>query len=144
MAAAEKGKKVHIHYTGTFDDGTVFDSSEGRDPLVFEVGAKQVIAGFDAAVTGMQVGERRTFRLEPKDAYGQHNPQLVQEVPKEALGELKDQVKENMILGVHHPAVPQQIPARVVKVTAETVTIDLNPPLAGKPLNFAIELVWIE
>lgn len=141
---AVAGKKVHVHYKGTFEDGKVFDSSEGKDPLQFELGAKQVIAGFEAAIEGMKAGEKKTIHLEADEAYGPHNPQLVQEVPKESLGEIKDKVKKDMIIGMHHPAAPQPIPARVIEVGDATIKIDLNPPLAGKALNFELELVKVE
>lgn len=141
---AVAGKKVHVHYKGTFDDGTVFDSSEGKEPLQFEMGASQVIAGFEAAIEGMEEGDKKTIHLEASEAYGEHNPQLMQEVPKESLGEIKDKVKKDMIIGMHHPAAPQPIPARVIEVGDKTIKLDLNPPLAGKALNFELELVKVE
>ena len=141
MATAEKGKKVQVHYTGKLEDGQVFDSSEGKDPLSFEVGAQQVVPGFDAAVEGMNVGDKKEFTLEVDQAYGNPRDELIQEVPKDALGEMKDKVEEGMTLGVHHPQSPQPIPAKVVKIADETVTLDMNHPLAGKKLNFNVELV---
>jgi peptidylprolyl isomerase len=144
MTTAEKGKKAHIHYTGKFDDGEVFDSSEGKDPLAFEVGAGQVVPGFDKAVEGMKEGDKKSVSIEAADAYGEPRDELVQEVPKEALGEMADKVEEGMVLGVHHPQAPQPIPARVVSVGDDTVKLDMNHPLAGKKLNFDIELVKVE
>lgn len=140
----EDGKKVHIHYTGKLDDGTTFDSSEGKDPLVFEMGAKQVIPGFENAVKEMKEGEKKSIKIEAKDAYGEPKPELIQEVPKEALGEIADKVKVGMVLGMNHPASPQPIPARVIEVNDKTVKMDINHPLAGKNLNFDLELVKIE
>lgn len=144
MATAEKGKKAHVHYTGTFEDGETFDSSEGKDPLAFEVGAQQVVPGFDKAVEGMKEGDKKSITISADEAYGQPRDELVQEVPMEALGDVKEQVKEGMVLGVHHPQAPQPIPARVVSVGKDTVKLDMNHPLAGKTLKFDIELVKVE
>lgn len=144
MALAEKGKKVHVHYKGTFEDGQVFDSSEGRDPLTFEVGANQVVPGFDNAVTGMKEGEKKSVKVTPEEGYGQPRDELIQEVPREALGEMKEKVEVGMVLGMHHPASPQPIPARVVEIKDDKVKLDINHPLAGKTLNFDIELVKVE
>ena len=87
MSQAKSGDTVKIHYTGTLDDGSQFDSSAGRDPLEFVLGSGQVIPGFDNAVTGMAVGDSKNVRLEPEDAYGPRHEQLIQEVPKTALPE---------------------------------------------------------
>ena len=85
MSQAKSGDTVKIHYTGTLDDGTQFDSSAGRDPLEFELGGGQVIPGFDSAVEGMAVGESKNVRIEPDQAYGERHDQLVQQVPRNAL-----------------------------------------------------------
>lgn len=142
----EKGSKVKVEYTGTFDDGTVFDTSkhEGHShPLEFEAGAGQVIPGFDSAVMGMEKGEKKKFRIEKKDAYGDHKEELVKEFPRKELPEdVNKQVKEDMLIGLAGPD-GQQIPAKVVKLTEDTLTLDLNNPMAGKDLNFEIEVVEI-
>ena len=85
MTQAKSGDTVRIHYTGRLDDGTHFDSSAGREPLEFVLGRGQVITGFDKAVDGMVVGDSKSVRIEPDDAYGQHQGELVQEVPRRAL-----------------------------------------------------------
>jgi len=85
MSQAKSGDSVKIHYTGTLDDGSQFDSSEGREPLAFTLGGGQVIPGFDEAVDGMAVGEKKTVRIEAEKAYGERHPEMVQEVPKSAL-----------------------------------------------------------
>ena len=85
MATVEKGNTVQIHYTGRLEDGTVFDSSEGRDPLSFEAGSGQVIPGFDNAVVGMAAGEKKTITIAPTDAYGVHDPALLQTIPLDML-----------------------------------------------------------
>jgi peptidylprolyl isomerase len=141
MTTAKSGDKVRIHYTGTLDDGTEFDTSAGREPLEFALGGGQVIEGFDDAVDGMTVGESKSVRIPAEQAYGERHDQLVQEVPKTAL---PDEIE---------PAVGMQLQSRspeghvmnlvVTEVADETITVDGNHPLAGQALTFAIELVEI-
>lgn len=138
IAMVKKGSKVKVEYTGTFDDGTVFDSSEKHgQPLEFEAGAGQVIKGFDDAIIAMKKGEERTIHIEAKDAYGEHNPQLVKIIPKENLPE---GAKVGTVLAIGLPT-GQRIPATVTKVSAKEATIDINHPLAGKALNFKLKIV---
>ena len=141
MSTAKKGKTVKVHYTGTLDDGTVFDSSLARDPLEFTVGGGMVIAGFDDAVDGLAVGEYRTVHIPAAKAYGPHYPENVFAVPR-------DQFPPHM-----HPEVGQkmQIPhpqAGMITVTVSQmtdleVTLDANHDLAGKDLNFTVQLIEI-
>ena len=141
MNQAKSGDTVKIHYTGTLDDGTQFDSSAGRDPLEFEVGGGQVIPGFDDAVEGMAVGDSKSVRIEPEQAYGQRHEQLVQQVPKTALpGDLEPEV--GMALQSQSPD-GQVMILTVTEVAEDNITVDANHPLAGQPLNFDIELVSI-
>lgn len=141
MSQAKSGDTVKIHYTGTLDDGTQFDSSKGRDPLEFEVGSGQVIPGFDKAVTGMTVGDEKSVNIDSADAYGPHHEQMVQEVPKSALPEgMEPEV--GMGLQAQSPD-GQPINLMVTEVAEEAITVDANHPLAGKDLNFEIELVDI-
>ncbi len=141
MSQAKAGDTVKIHYTGTLDDGTQFDSSAGRDPLEFELGGGQVIAGFDKAVEGMTVGDSKTVRIEADDAYGPRHEQLVQEVPRSALPD--DLTPEQgMALQASGPQ-GQVMQVTVVAVNEDTLTVDANHPLAGQPLNFSLELVSI-
>lgn len=136
----KNGDKVKVEYEGTFNDGTVFDSSEKCGaPLEFEVGAGQIIPGFENAVMGMENGEEKEFKLEPSDAYGDRNPQLVQKIPKD---QLPKEVTPGMMLMIGLPN-GVQIPVKVTEVTDEEVTLDLNHPLAGKALNFKIKIVDI-
>lgn len=141
MSEARSGDTVRIHYTGTLDDGTQFDSSAGRDPLEFQLGGGQVIPGFDKAVEGMAVGENKSVRLEPDEAYGQRHDQLVQEVPRSALPE-DVTPEEGMMLESRTPEgqVSQFV---VTAVSEESITVDANHPLAGQALSFDIELVEI-
>jgi FKBP-type peptidyl-prolyl cis-trans isomerase 2 len=139
--AIKYGDKVKIHYKGTLDDGTVFDSSEGRDPLEFEVGSKQVIPGFEKAVKGMKKGDKNTFKIDCKDAYGEQNPSMVQKIPRDKLP-ADQEPKAGMMVGIGLPN-GQQMPAKITKVTDKEVTLDVNHPLAGKNLTFEIELVSV-
>lgn len=131
----ENGDNVSVHYTGTLDDGEQFDSSVGREPLTFTLGTGQVISGFNDAVIGLVVGGKVDVRLTPEEAYGEIMDSLMVEVSKEAL-------PEGITVGQQ---VVSQNGARglVIKDDGEKVTIDLNHPMAGKALNFAIELISI-
>ncbi len=137
----KKGDKVKIAYTGKLEDGNVFDSSEDRAPLSFEVGANQVIPGFDKAVEGMKKDEEKTFTLSVDEAYGPVREELVQEFPRDKLPE-KPEPKEGMMLIMQAPT-GQQVPAKIVEVNDDKVKIDINHPLAGKALTFEIKVVGI-
>ncbi len=138
----EDGNMVSIHYTGTLDSGETFDSSLGREPIEFVLGSQSVIPGFEKAVLGMKKGAKKKVVIETLDAYGDSNPELFQEVPREALGDITPE--EGMMLALHHPMSPAPVPVKIVKVTPETVTIDMNHPLAGQRLHFDLELVDIK
>ena len=141
MATAKKGDKVKVHYTGRLQDGTQFDSSAGRAPLEFEVGAGMMIKGFDAAVDGMEVGQKVTVEIPAAEAYGEANPQLVIDVPRTNLPpDLNPQVGQQ--LGMTQPN-GQQVPVKVKEVHDDKIVIDANHDLAGKDLIFDIELVEI-
>ena len=141
MSKAKSGDTVRVHYTGKLDDGTQFDSSAGKDPLEFSLGAGNVIPGFDNAVEGMAVGDSKSVKIEADDAYGPRHEQLIQDVPR---AHLPDEMQ---------PAVGMQLQAQgedgqpiqliVTAVEEETITVDGNHPLAGQSLNFDIELVEI-
>lgn len=129
---AQDGDKVAVHYTGTLDDGSQFDSSAGRDPLEFVVGSGQVISGFDSAVRGLAIGASRTVRMEAADAYGEHSDEMVVSVPA-------SQAPEGLQVGDQVSAGGR--PATVIAIDADTVTIDANHQLAGQALTFDVELV---
>jgi peptidylprolyl isomerase len=134
----KNGDKVKVEYKGTLDDGTVFDSSDKHgEPLEFEIGAGQIIPGFEDAVMGMENGDEKEFQLEASDAYGDRNPQLVQKIPRD---QMPNEIEQGMVLVVGLPN-GAQIPVKVTEVTNEWVTIDLNHPLAGENLNFKIKIV---
>ncbi len=139
--AAKKGDKVKVEYTGTLEDGTVFDSCEGKEPIEFELGSGKVIKGFEDAVVGMEKGQEKELELEPADAYGDPNPQMVKEVPRDKLPQDKEP-KEGMMLLLSTQD-GRQIPGKIVEVTEQAVKLDLNHPLAGKKLKFRIKLVDI-
>jgi peptidylprolyl isomerase len=141
MTQAKSGDTVKIHYTGTLDDGTQFDSSEGRDPLEFQLGSGQVIPGFEKAVEGMSVGDKKSVNIEPEDAYGARQDQMVQDVPKSALPE--DLVPEVGMALQARGQDGQTLRLTVTDVAEDSITVDGNHPLAGKALNFDIELVHI-
>lgn len=142
MKVVEKGNKIKVEYVGSLEDGTVFDSSEKHNhPLEFVVGEGQLIKGFDDAVVGMKAGEEKEITLPPDQAYGQHNPEFVRDMPKNMFPE-DQEIKPGMIFMVDLQD-GRQIPVTVTKVTDEFVTIDLNPPLAGKTLIFKIKIVEI-
>lgn len=141
MTQAKAGDTVAIHYTGSLADGSQFDSSEGRDPLRFTLGSGQIIAGLDAAITGMSQGEKKSVTIAAAEAYGDHRPEAVQAVPRAQIpAEIPLEVGGG--LQVQTPD-GQTIPVTVTSVTDEEVTLDANHPLAGKDLTFAVELVEI-
>ena len=137
---ATSGDSVRIHYTGRLDDGTVFDSSEGRAPLAFTLGGGQVIAGFDQAVTGMEPGESLTVRIPAEEAYGTRREDMVLDVPRSAFGEDTPETGMRVQLGLDGGG---SLDAAIVEVGDETVTLDANHPLAGQALTFDIELVSV-
>jgi peptidylprolyl isomerase len=141
MSQAKSGDTVKIHYTGTLDDGTQFDSSSGREPLQFTLGSGQVIPGFEKAVEGMAVGDSKTVNIPPEQAYGPRHDQMIQEVPKTALPDDLEPV-EGMALQAQGQD-GKVVNLTVTAVQDDSITVDGNHPLAGKALNFDIELVDI-
>lgn len=139
MSKVENGNTVKVHYTGTFEDGQVFDSSVQRnEPITFTVGGKQVIPGFENAIIGMTVGESKKVTLVPEEAYGNIITEMVQEVPKQF-------VPETVTVGEMLTTETEQGPFNVVvkEVKEETVVLDGNHPMAGKTLVFELEVVEI-
>ena len=140
-----KGSKVKLDYEGRLESGEIFDSSTHEDhshPLEFEAGSGQVIKGFDDSVMGMKIGEEKEFSIEAKEAYGDYNPSLKTKVPRNALP--KDQEpKVGMMLVVGSPD-GRQMPVKITDVDKDSVTIDINHPLAGKKLIFKIKIVDVE
>jgi len=137
----EKGQKVKIHYTGTLDDGNQFDSSAGRDPLEFEMGAGMVIPGFETGVKDMAVGEKKSIHIPVTEAYGEKREEMVMEFERAQLPEgLEPEV--GMGLQMQGPQ-GQPIPVQITSVAEAAITINANHPLAGQNLNFELELVEV-
>lgn len=134
-----KGQCVRVNYRGTLDDGTEFDSSYGREPLQFTVGEGSVIAGFDQAIEGMDVGERKTVTIPAEEAYGEHHDEAVQDVPRSMFAE---EPGEGDVVSLVAPD-GTEVMASVVGMDDDNVTLDFNHPLAGQPLTFELELVSI-
>jgi len=141
MTKPEKGDIVRIHYTGRLTDGTEFDTSAGREPLQFEVGAGQIIAGLDREVSDMDEGEKHTVTIPAAEAYGEHRPEQVQELPRDAIPAEIDPAPGMQLQATTQAGQP--VPIVVVDVDEETVTIDANHPLAGRDLVFDVELLEI-
>lgn len=136
---AKTGNKVKVEYVGKLGDGSVFDSSEDHGkPLEFEVGSGQVIKGFDDAILGMNEGDEKEFTIQPAEAYGQHDPTLVQKVPREVFPQEAD-LTAGLLFEAGLPT-GEKVPAMITAVDEAIVTVDLNHPLAGKTLNFKIKL----
>ncbi len=142
MAEAKSGKQVTVHYTGKLTDGTVFDSSQGRQPLGFTLGEGQVISGFEQAVEGMSPGEKKTVTIPSDQAYGPRREDMVVQVNKEQFPDDVDpEVGQQFQIGAENG---QTFTAEVTDVQDDAVTLDANSPLAGKDLVFEIELVNVE
>ena len=142
MSEAKTGDTVRVNYVGTLNDGQMFDSSEGRDPLEFVVGSGQIIKGLDSAIPGMTVGDKKTVNVPCDEAYGQTNPDARQAVPREQIP-ADIPVEVGTQLQMQTPQ-GQVVPVTVADVSETEVTLDANHPLAGQDLNFAIELVGID
>jgi FKBP-type peptidyl-prolyl cis-trans isomerase 2 len=135
----KQGDKVKVHYTGTLSDGKVFDSSEGKNPLEFEIGAKQVIPGFENGIKAMKLNEEKTIKIKAEEAYGKRDERMVVSIPKD---QFKQEVQVGGMLLLKGPQ-GQQLRAIVTDVTKDIIKIDLNHPLAGKDLNFKVKIVGI-
>ncbi|MEM6525050.1 MAG: peptidylprolyl isomerase [Bacteroidota bacterium] len=141
MGVVKKGDKIRVHYTGKLRNGQVFDSSEGRSPLEFEVGSGMMIAGFDAAVYGMKVGDKKMAEIPANEAYGEVNKEMIVDIDKSQLPpDLNPEIGQQ--LGMQQPN-GQSVPVTVTHIKEDSITIDANHALAGKDLIFEIELVDI-
>lgn len=141
MAQAKAGDTVKVHYTGTLDDGTVFDTSAEREPLEFTLGEGTVIPGFEKAVTGMKPSETKSFKILAADAYGSYRQEMVLDVDRDQFpADLQPEVGQRLQVGQGEG---DSIVVTVAEVTEEKVTLDANHPLAGKDLIFEVKLVEI-
>lgn len=142
MAQVENGNTVQVHYKGTLTDGTVFDSSEGRDPLEFKMGEGQIIPGFEKAVMGMEVGGKTDVSIKPEDAYGEKRDDLIIPVPK---ADFPDDIRAEKGLKIQMgDNQGNTMIAEIIDITDESIVLDANHMLAGETLNFAIEVVDIK
>jgi peptidylprolyl isomerase len=139
MTQARRGDNVKVHYTGKLSDGTVFDSSGGREPLGFSLGSGQVIAGFDEAVLGMTVGESKVVQIPVDKAYGERKEELVMQVPIEQVPpDMQPEIGQRLEMGGMNGEIIRVV---VTEISKTHITLDANPPLAGKDLTFELELV---
>lgn len=139
MSKLENGKVVRVHYTATLENGDVFDSSVSRnEPIEFTIGSGQVIPGFESVVSEMTVGEKRNITLQPSEAYGEVIPENTQEIPKELAPE---GVEVGVMLTAETPQGPVNV--TVSEIKENSIVVDGNHPLAGKTLNFEVELVEV-
>ena len=139
--AAQNGDNVTVNYTGSLQDGTVFDTSIGKTPLTFTIGAGQMITGFNDAVIGMKVGEKKTVTLPPEQAYGYYRNDLIITIDRSKFSSVA-----NLAVGQQvqlQNSSGQTFVAKIIEIGSSTVTVDANPELAGKTLTFEIELVSI-
>lgn len=141
MENVKNGLFVSVEYKGTLENGEVFDTSQGRQPLEIQIGSGQLIKGFESALMGMALNEKKSFTLAPEDAYGERDDELTRafdrsEVPPGMPLELGQTIALRSPQG-------QSIPAKVTQLDEKSVVVDLNHPLAGETLNFDIEVVGI-
>jgi FKBP-type peptidyl-prolyl cis-trans isomerase 2 len=140
-AVVAQGKTVTVNYTLKVD-GKVVDSSKGKQPIQFTVGKQQMIPGFEKALMGMKIGEKKSFNVSPEEAYGKVNPKAIQSIPKSKLpADIKP--APGMVLQARDKS-GRGGPVKIVEVRKDTVVIDFNHPLAGKTLNFDVEIVAIK
>jgi len=138
---AKEGREVQVHYKGMFEDGTVFDSSYDRGETInFTVGAGQMIPGFDTAVSGMRIGEVKSVQITPEQAYGPHTEEAIQNIDKE---QFPDDFSFETGIVVEGQVGDRPIRGVINSIDDDTVTVDFNHPMAGKNLNFEIELVEV-
>ncbi|MBK7042059.1 MAG: peptidylprolyl isomerase [Bacteroidetes bacterium] len=142
MAQVKKGDTIKVHYTGTLTDGSLFDSSEGKEPLEFTVGEQMVIYGFDNGVLDMKVGDKKTLNIPCLEAYGEMNTELMIEIPKSELPEELGEVTEGMQLNMVNQD-GYELPVEVIEIKEDAIVLDGNHPLAGQDLIFEVELVEI-
>ena len=146
QAAISDGSIVKVQYKGTLADGTVFDTTEDKDPLSFLVGANQVIPEFEKQITALTPGQSASFKVKAKEAYGEPDPEKVITLPRD--GKFSDiELQEGTVIFANNKAPNGQVvqtPMRVVKISEKEVTLDYNHPLAGKDLNFDVTLVDVQ
>jgi FKBP-type peptidyl-prolyl cis-trans isomerase SlpA len=141
MEKITQNSTVTVNYTGKLEDGTIFDTSlvEGREPLKAKLGEGQLIPGFESGLIDMTIGENKTIDINPTEAYGEYNDELIVEVPK---NNVPENVEVGMMLQTFGPMGPSIV--KVLEIKDEVVVLDANHPLAGKKLIFELEVVGVE
>ena len=142
MIRAAHNNTVTVKYTGKLADGTIFDASPEDTPLIFIIGREEVVKGFEAAVLDMAQGETKTVVIEPNQAYGEHNPALTEEINRADLPDNLELTEGGQLEVTQNDG--GTLLLMIEKVTAETVTLDANHPLAGKSLTFVIEMLEVD
>ncbi len=135
----KEGSKVSVHYTLTVEDAVV-DSSNGQDPLSYTQGAGEIIPGLEAALAGLKEGDKKDVTIPPEKGYGSHSPEAIKKVPRESF---QDADKLEVGSVVNGQVQGQNFRASVIALETDSVTLDLNHPLAGKTLNFQVEIVTV-
>lgn len=142
MSQVKQGDTVKVHYTGKLKDGSVFDTSENREPLEFKIGEGNMIPGFEQAVVGMGIGDKKTAEIPSDQAYGEKREDMIIAVPRENVpGDIQPEVGQQLAIQQQEG---QQVPVTVTEVSEEKVVLDANHPLAGKDLVFDIEVVGVK
>ena len=136
----ETGKTVQMHYVGKLDDGTIFDSSEGKEPLEFIFGEGSIIPALEKELEGMEEGEKKQVVVKAEDAYGERNPEAIQKVSKD---QLPPEIEPKVGMQLLAQTQTANIPVTIIEVEEDTITIDFNHPLAGKDLIFDVEIVKV-
>lgn len=141
MKKVQNGDTVVVNYTGKLEDGTVFDSSltDGREPLTAQLGQGLLIKGFEDGLIEMSIGDKKTIEIDPSNAYGEINPEMIVEVPKE---QIPEGVSVGEMLQAQGPMGPVNV--KIAEIKEETIVVDANHPLAGQKLIFDLELVSID
>lgn len=142
MTTANPGDTVKFHYTGRLSDGQEFDSSHGEAPFEVTLGFGTIIPGLEAALVGMEPGQKRTVTLQPQDAYGERDDRLIQKIEKERIPN-NEKLAVGTVLEAQLPQSPQPVRLRVTEIDQATVTLDANHPLAGRELTFDVEMVAV-
>ena len=142
MSIAKSGDQVAVHYTGKHTDGSIFDSSEGRTPLEFQIGSGMVIKGFDDGVTGMSIGDKKTIVIPAAEAYGEHSPENTVSMERSQIPS-HIELELGSSLNMHQDG-GQVVEVVITHLTETHVTLDANHPLAGKDLTFDLELISIQ
>lgn len=141
VATAKQGDTVHVHYTGRFDDGTIFDTSEGGKPLELTLGEGRIIPGFEKAVEGLAEGEKKAARVPPEEAYGRRSDELVMRIQRDLLPQDSPlSIGQRLEMTTRDG---RKVPVTVTQTSEKSVVVDANHPLAGKELTFDLELVKI-